>query len=408
MVVKIVTLEGQTFDLAFEEDITIQKIRQKLLKDYNFNTVRCYFCRCGELLDDETSFKESSLLETPIIVFNHQKYPDKSYPKVDNALQLNLTRYSDNYLANNSNSASLTRSPIEISEMNHPMPSTIRNFITFISRESADYSRLHRYILNNHPSNNYTNTNFSSSEDEDEDEHISPNIPNIPYNEASINANSTNNDIIFNDREISTSNFFDVYFDNYSIFTDDVMHFELNIQNTPPIQPISNIHRIQRSLRLPHQQMHINRPLTRLQQQPEENRTGSIADIPRQRFRNEIPLEGEIQNGQSLQIPANRPIRHQRVANRRIPSNRSVNIQNRRPQGQISASNNQQANLNQRENELNRQIIEALNLNIELSEDDSRSVSRLVGAGYDRANVIQVYMACDRNEEDAMNLLISI
>ena len=407
MIVKIVTLEGQTFDIAFEEDITIQKIRQKLLKDHNFNTDTCYFCRCGEILDDETTFKEPSLLETPIIVFNHQKYPDKSYPKVDDALQLNLTRYSNNYLANNSNSLSFTRYPIEIREMNHPMPSTIGNFFTFISRESADYSRLHRNILNNHLSNNYTNINLSSSEDEEDDEHMSPNITNIPYSEANFSTDFTSPDII-NNRDISNSNFFDVYIDNYSIFSDDVMNFDLNIQNMSPIQPISNIHRIRRSLRLPRQQMHTARPLSRLQQQPGQNPTRSISNISRQRFHNEIPLEGETQNGQNLQIPANRLNRHQRVANRRLPPNRAVNVQNRRPQGQISAQNSRQNNLDQRENELNRQIIEALNLNIELSEDDSRSVSRLVGAGYDRANVIQVFMACDRNEEAAMNLLISI
>ncbi|KAK8898247.1 UV excision repair protein rad23 [Tritrichomonas musculus] len=59
-------------------------------------------------------------------------------------------------------------------------------------------------------------------------------------------------------------------------------------------------------------------------------------------------------------------------------------------------------------NNLNQQIFESLNLNINLTEADNLAISRLVEAGYDRVMALQVYVTCDKNEEAAMNLLVSM
>ena len=54
MLVKLITLEGQTFDLEFDGEVTVSAIRQKLLDKYNINTFQCYFCISGETLSDGT------------------------------------------------------------------------------------------------------------------------------------------------------------------------------------------------------------------------------------------------------------------------------------------------------------------------------------------------------------------
>ncbi len=43
---------------------------------------------------------------------------------------------------------------------------------------------------------------------------------------------------------------------------------------------------------------------------------------------------------------------------------------------------------------------------VQLSEDEMQAVDRLCELGYDRFAVIQVYLACDKNEPLAANLLM--
>ncbi|KAK8838482.1 UV excision repair protein rad23 [Tritrichomonas musculus] len=105
MQVKLMNLEGKHFDLTFNEDVTVQSICQKLLKEYNYNTNDCYFFRNNKIFNERIK-KESfttQCLDTLIIIFNSNLYPDKSFPKVDNAFNLNFSRYSENYIKSNIN-----------------------------------------------------------------------------------------------------------------------------------------------------------------------------------------------------------------------------------------------------------------------------------------------------------------
>ena len=91
--VRIRDLSGQKYDLTFEEDITISKIQEKLLREYNYNTNRFYFCRSGKFLNDESITKEIFNSETkndPIVIFNSDIFPDKSYRMVNNSFNMDF------------------------------------------------------------------------------------------------------------------------------------------------------------------------------------------------------------------------------------------------------------------------------------------------------------------------------
>ena len=62
MIVKILTLEGNSYKITFNDDITIDKIKQKLLLEYNFNAEQCIFCLDGKTINDELIPKESFAL----------------------------------------------------------------------------------------------------------------------------------------------------------------------------------------------------------------------------------------------------------------------------------------------------------------------------------------------------------
>ena len=47
-------------------------------------------------------------------------------------------------------------------------------------------------------------------------------------------------------------------------------------------------------------------------------------------------------------------------------------------------------------------------LNIDLSPEDQQAIQRICRIGFDRLTAIQVYVACDRNEDNAINCLISL
>ena len=61
---------------------------------------------------------------------------------------------------------------------------------------------------------------------------------------------------------------------------------------------------------------------------------------------------------------------------------------------------------NQNENYNENQRIEGLD--VELTPADQEAIGRLMSAGFDQMTAIQVYIACDRDEEAALNVLVSI
>lgn len=263
MIVKILTHEGNSYKITFNDDITIDKIKQKLLLEYNFNAEQCIFCLDGKTINDELIPKESFALMKPeitIVAINHQMCLEKSYPKVDNAFHFNFSRYSDDFVPeiteqkneNQSNNCDLNNSFINISE-SEPNAS-INNILT-----------------------------------------------TDQFNEES------NNDINSNDL---------IQIDQQELEPDTIMG------------PFTTI-------------------LNELQE-----------------LRRNIELISENITNMSL-----------------------------------SGRN---------ESERNMQILESLNINIEFTEEDNQSIMRLVSAGHDRVNAIQIFVICDKNEEMALNLLSTI
>lgn len=100
MIVKLIDLDGKVFNLTFKEQATIMSIRIKLLFEYNYNTSDCYFCISKQIIKNETQFKEifaEREVDDPIIIFNYQQYPNKSYPNSDFAFLYHTSRYLDYY-----------------------------------------------------------------------------------------------------------------------------------------------------------------------------------------------------------------------------------------------------------------------------------------------------------------------
>ncbi|OHT05503.1 hypothetical protein TRFO_26778 [Tritrichomonas foetus] len=60
------------------------------------------------------------------------------------------------------------------------------------------------------------------------------------------------------------------------------------------------------------------------------------------------------------------------------------------------------------ENEDDEAIALSLFPGIEFAQNDRDSINRIVHFGYDRATVIQVYIACGRNEENTIECLMSM
>lgn len=260
MIVNIKTLKGDSYKITFKDDIMINKIKQKLLLEYNFNSEQCKFCFDGKMINDESISKEIYALTKPeitIIVIDHQMYPEKSYPKVDDAFQFNFSRYSDDFVPQN--------------------------------KEQKNDNQSNNYDLND------SIANISDSELNDDNDNI---LTANQINEESINDISVNN-------------------------------------------------------------------LTQIDQQETDTLSDSIQSFAELRD----SLQELIHQIQSF--------------------NESIG----------------NTNNNRNESEINMQILESLNINIEFTEEDNQSIMRLVSAGHDRANAIQIFAICDKNEEMAINLL---
>lgn len=365
MQVKLLDLKGQTFNLTFEEEsgITVQLIRQKLLKEYSFDSSRCYFSRSGKVLQNEKITKEAfaKSSDVPIIIFDSRAYPDKSYPKVDDAFQWNFSRYDDCFY----NSRSKNFIGDDISE--DDMPYQIDRLITQgIIQPNGIFSR----ILNISRSRNNQNSDDIQSESDDEDEQPRTiNINNINYDE---------DDIIPLTNEELTETYISERNPHLFVVSHDENDFapHNNFENTFEF-PERNF-------------MYDTFNIGQTMMQP-------FLQDSEQFFQDDLnPGQNNLQGGQHqvFQIQHNGD-----EDDGELPPPVIAFRQNRIP---FPFDNDR------RHDDLNQQIIEGLGLNIRLTDADNQAISRLVQNGYDRATVIQVYEACDRNEEAAMNLLVSM
>lgn len=387
MLVRLINLEGQTFELSFEDDITVQAIRQKLLKEYSYNTDRCYFCQYGKILGSEKIPQETfaqGTADNTIIIFNSQAFPDKSYPKVDNAFNFSFSRYSENYInalprVNKNQLNGLPAHLISALPPNIPLPEILR--LGIIPDRAGQH--LFRFVGNHNQSpnrNSATTPNRNNSESDEEELDRSSNSPihrrTTAFRESSIRPIRMSN---FRDPNLIQADFDD--------FDDENPIEDLNNND-----PINNTNTIIITERQPNRI--VRRIILRNPSQQQEEQLLQIRQIQQAR---QIQQIQQAQQMQQTQPPPPVPPAQHEQQNR--PANAAAAVQNQ---------NSRYADLIRRESELNQQIIEGLHLNIRLNEEENRVISRLSRAGYDRATVIQVYEACDRNEEAAMNLLVSM
>lgn len=405
--VRVIDLKGQTYDLSFDDKITITAIRQKLLKDYNYNTDRCYFCRSKKILDNESISKEIFTSETqnnPIIIFNSLNYPDKSYPKVDNTFNLIFSRYYESYYDQNKNSSIFQR--YNISRDNNGQ--AILQILDLVERGNISPDEISQFGLPLNPvqSDSRQDIYFSDS-DEEEEEEINDNPR--PYDIEFPNGNrliaiDVNNsgdfqpisDFIYADQfqpEIDNNYYEENMFDDN--YDEPPMFNFMDDQDAPQPDVEPNNHRnlMQFFGQLIGQAAanHIDGQMPFIQQFHDVENT---EDQDQQQY--EDIEEEENQNENQQQQDADQDGQNDRPP----PPQMNQDQQNpwERPLFGFARNHADQ----------NRQIIESLNLNINLTEVDNQAIERLVQAGYDRTMVIQVYEACDRNEENALNLLVSM
>lgn len=464
MLVKVTTLEGKTYELTLEDDITVNKIRQKLLSEHNLNTDRCYFCRNGRILENETIPKESFAPEEPIILFNYQTFPDKSFPKVDSAFQISFSRYSDTYINHkpiNANAQS------DVSSIDQLISLGILPPNDSLSRAIRIVRNTHRNINSrNNNNSNHSNSYFSDSDDDDERAHREQPIQHTELiTRGNINGNITiglglerpiqilngptgarrtvlipmeNTEFMPFDHDQDTD--FENPFSNHA---NGVIGFRLNTRNrNQPMEASRILLGINTEPALAHTQIppmpQQQLQLSHMDQMPIPDIEFEQFDQPFETFEN---IHEMVTNSDNFDQTNEAEQVNNRLAHLENQFNQLTNAMNRPPPAQqnsttaaitttAQANNLPQQQRQQppprqqnrpprsamsamldnarRENELNLQIIEALNLNIQLSEEDNRAISRLVHSGYDRATVIQVFEACDRNEENALNLLVAM
>lgn len=428
--IRLIDLKGQTFDIAIDGRISIELIYQKLLNDYNYNTSQCYFCRSGKILDNRCLQKEifdEKTLDNPIIIFNNLRFPDKSYPKVDNIYNFHFSRYYDNFI--NINTAnSQNQDPID---SNTRYQSLHDRLLDLMSQEFVGQEEFGSFITNYDQLGNNPDINISDSDSDDDEQ-----------TERTEQTNDTNNH--FDSIYTTPNDFLDMqprYENNDGIYVGNGIsfhrplyttetNFSLNNEETDRLMAdifsmgVTDFHfsryydflentrnegnqNDQQNTQIdqPNQAQRNNQAD---QQNNERNQRRDLADIfsigQNGLFLGDTRNDGDQNDRQNTQN--DQPNQAQRNNQNEI-QNQQENRQNLHPpppnQNQIPLFNllNDQSILNQ-------QIIESLNLDINLNEVDNQAISRLVQIGYDRATVIQVYCACDRNEEAAMNVLISM
>ena len=531
MQVKILTLEGKTYDLSFKENITLQAIRAKLKDEYNYDADRCYFCRDGKILDEGGLPKVDS--GAPIIIFNPKAFPDKSYPRVDDAVNLSFSRYSDSFVnprLTNSNLNNHTARLISSTELlddflglppnpqrgpaprivithrnglrninpNRPAPvedeqNSDHSFseendeplqanqnrtrpnvriIRLSSRDGAEeiviptgieheifqddlmnqddqanerlshtHQFLHRMLqlINHSPQNgpNFYDQEFLDNENENidhlegleniEDENnnlendiLAPPIIDIPNNNPdTINdeINAINTDDIYNDTRnhidtlinqiadlnLQLNRIEDPILNQQNQDDDEQQQQDLDQEDQSPEQRQRELEEENRRLEQRHQELLQQQQRLNQEHQQLEQRQQQLEQQNRQLAQEHQRLEAEnrrLARGlHQIETPTNV------IDRERIPTQGTDRGTPGAADGALGAQRNR---LDRMQTELNRQIIEGLNLNVNLTEEDNQAISRLSRAGFDRATVIQVYYACDRDEETAMNLMVAM
>ncbi|KAH0791099.1 hypothetical protein GPJ56_004980 [Histomonas meleagridis] len=94
MKIKILDLFGKSYDIESKEDITLSSLKKLLAETSHLSLDHTIFCLNGVQLQDTDHINKN---DQPIVMFDNSLYPEKSYPKVENAFGFSDPIYSNYY-----------------------------------------------------------------------------------------------------------------------------------------------------------------------------------------------------------------------------------------------------------------------------------------------------------------------
>lgn len=96
MRIKVTTVDGRECELDFAGPrIKMSELRSRVTRALPIDPRRCGFSHRGHACDESTVFTADQFTDgSPVIVFDHAAYPEKSFPRVDRAFQFGPSRFA--------------------------------------------------------------------------------------------------------------------------------------------------------------------------------------------------------------------------------------------------------------------------------------------------------------------------
>lgn len=406
MNIHIWDLQGNKYDLAFpEKDVSLYSIQKKLLDDYQINTKTYYFCANSMILPSDAHLSPDFFQGEPqIIMYNSAIYPDKSYSRVDNAFNFNLSRYSDNFIQLKSQN----------SDINPPIPEELLQQIEDSGNGAFLFDILPLLVARNNLNRSRAGVNndaSSSSDEYDEVDDYEVSTEENNYNDRNFDDDDNEienyNDDYHEEEDDSRPRFrFHVYNgnqnDNDNLNSRYLNHFEFGHRNDNDNENnYDDNYSDEENLIFDNRYMFNDQSLDPENEEEDQNLENEEEDQILENEEEDLLDDNEEENLQ----PNNRQ-RIQLVdddGNIIHPNfNPILNFNNQYHAPNVDDENEDEA---QNQNQNQNQRIEGLD--VELTPVDQAAIRRLMNAGFDQMTAIQVYVACDRNEEAAFNVLVS-
>lgn len=392
MNIHIWDLQGQKYDLTFESrDVSLSSIQKKLYDDYQVNSNFHYFCANSMILPHDAHLSPDFFQGEPqIVMYNSSTYQDKSYPRVDNTFNFSSSRYSDSFVQpksiNKYSNASLPEDILQ--RLNENNGASLFELLHLLSMNG----HIHQYLGNRN-----SQSLFDSNDNYDDDSEII----------SSENFNDYNRTI--NNEDDEADNYNGEYPEEEDV---DESQQQLSFRVNGDWNEISRV--LANSLFNADQNGNEN----------ENNDDYDDMDVMNNQFafRYQPQFQDEYDNGQNEEDDEimEESENEEEEEQGRIDDNGPQEINNGNFENALNIINNinniydnddnpneNEIEIeNQNENYNENQRIEGLD--VELTPADQEAIGRLMSAGFDQMTAIQVYIACDRDEEAALNVLVSI
>lgn len=414
--IQIESLIGDKYDLEINDGSTVGSALIELNKKHHVDTTKCYLCHEMKELENSSKITNDLISKDPkFVLYNFAQFPEKSFPRVDDAFGFTSSRYHDYYVrekpsgqngsqmiylsedGNNipefisdGNDGSVHEIYIPAQELNDPQ--IIHQLEALIQTNRLSPNGLiqllssygHASMLGNSGNDN----NYSDSEEED-----NGNTVNLPINVGENFDPEINN---YNDNNYEEDHEDEIYDnDNYN---ENGIPYEFNVD--PNINGENNID---------FDDVEMVFDMMRNQQGNQNFDDGEnhnaffmdndvIGDIPNNEEENENDPENGDENGDE--------------------NNNNPDDPNNEPaDDHFNADNNEDNNGNIDNNDngehqnilLNQMAMAGMAVqNVDLNEHDNEVIARITNYGYDPMMVVQVYLACDKDEEATTACLMSM